>query len=303
MKQLQTPTTTHFAHQGSLRDKETLNDHSSTLLILPDPAYGIGTSAADTVSNSLQKPAEASWYAKLLGEEEDWRASGILHDFNNQLAIILSHCSIALTKLPTESNARANLERAVRATKRAADLSSQLQIGRAAQADRFTTVNWNELVREAIEAIEPALVTNITLEQNLAPDLPSITLIPSLIHRVLLNILTNAAQAIHRSQGTVRIVTEQVTVADILHQGHHQQFPVGGYLMLEVTDNGDGMDQATLNQIFEPYFSTKAMGAGIGLTMSLSIVQLHQGIIQIRSKVGEGTTFRLFLSIENPTRS
>ncbi len=300
---MQTPTTIHFAHQSNLHDKENLNDHSSTLLILPDRAYGFGSSATDMAGDSLKQPAEAPLYAKLLGEEEDWRASGILHDFNNQLAIILSHCSIALTKLPNESKARSNLERAVRATKRAADLSSQLQIGWGAQADNFATVNWNELVREAVEAIEPALIANVTLEQILAPDLPPIALIPSLIHRVLLNILTNAAEAIHNSQGTIRIVTEQVTVADTPHQGYQQQIPSGVYLLLETIDNGDGMDQATLNQIFEPYFSTKAMGAGIGLTMSLSIIQLHQGIVQIRSKFGEGTTFRLLLSLDNPPPS
>ncbi len=295
---MQTPTTIHFAHQNSLRNKENSNNHSSTLLILPDPAYGPGSAAADMASNSLQKPAEAPLYAKLLGEEVDWRASGILHDFNNQLAIILSHCSIALTKLPTDSNARGNLDRAVRATKRAADLSSQLQIGWAAQADGFSMVDWNELVQEAVEAVAPALVATTTFEKNLAADLPPITLIPSLIHRVVLNILTNAAEAIHKSQGKITIVTEQVTSADLPDQSYQQQLPVGAYLLLEITDNGEGMDQATLNQIFEPYFSTKAMGSGMGLTMSLSIIQLHQGITQIRSKLGEGTTFRLFLSID-----
>jgi len=294
---LQPPTTPHLDHQGILRDRESFSTHSSTLLILPDPAYDARASATSTSGDALQKPVEKPLYTRLLGEEEDWRASGILHDFNNQLAIILSHCSIALTKLPNESKARTNLERAVRATKRAAELSNQLHIGRIAQSDGFTVVNWNELVHETVEAIEPHLAATATFDEHFAPDLPPITIIPSLMHRALLNILINAAEAIHKSHGVIRIVTDQVTVTDAPQQGHQQQLPPGAYLLIEVADNGDGMDQATLNQIFDPYFSTKAIGSGIGLTMSLSIIQLHQGIIQIRSKLGEGTTFRLLLAI------
>jgi signal transduction histidine kinase len=277
-----------------LQNKENLSNHSATLLILPAPVDA--EPAAATVGGGLQKPTEAPLYVRLLEEEEDWRASGILHDFNNQLAIILSHCSIALTKLPVESNARPNLERVIRATKRAADLSSQLHVGRIAQADEFVPVSWNELVRETVEALEPRLVVNATIEQHYAAALPPVTAIPSLIQRAILNVLTNAAEAIHTPNNTIRVVTAPVTITDVAAQ-EAQQLPFGTYVLLEIRDSGAGMDQATLNQIFEPYFSTKATGTGIGLTMSLHIIQLHRGIVQIRSKPNEGTTFRIFFPL------
>ncbi len=292
---MQTPTTIHLAQHSSLQNKESLSNHSATLLILPAPVHDAETAAA-TAAGALQKPAEAPLYVRLLEEEEDWRASGILHDFNNQLAIILSHCSIALTKLPVESNARPNLERVIRATKRAADLSSQLYVGRIAQADEFVPINLNELVRETVEALEPRLIVNATVEQHYAAALPTVTAIPSLIQRAMLNVLTNAAEAIHTPNNTIRVVTGLATVADAAAQ-EAQQLPLGTYVLLEIRDSGAGMDQATLNQIFEPYFSTKATGTGIGLTMSLHIIQLHRGIVQIRSKPTEGTTFRIFFPL------
>ncbi|MEZ4678632.1 MAG: hypothetical protein R2932_30895, partial [Caldilineaceae bacterium] len=97
---MHTPTTNYFAHSSSLRDTENFTDYSSSLLILPGPAAEV------VAGDSLQQPSGQSLYVRLPKEDDNWRVSGILHDFNNQLAIILSHCSIALNKLPTDSNAR-----------------------------------------------------------------------------------------------------------------------------------------------------------------------------------------------------
>jgi signal transduction histidine kinase len=261
--------------------------------------YGSGEAVAAT-GDLIQQPTEPPLYIKLLEEEEDWRASGILHDFNNQLAIILSHCSIALTKLPGDSNARGNLERAVRATKRAADLSSQLQIGRTAQAEAFEARDWHTLIAEVVEALEPRLTAVGTLEQRYATDVPPVTVIPTLLQRALFNILNNAVDAIARPPGLIQILTEKVVVTDTSRQGYQQQLPTGAYALFQVSDSGEGMTQATLDQIFVPFFTTKATGMGIGLTMTFHTVQLHRGILHIRSKPGEGTVFRLLLPLTAP---
>lgn len=292
-------TTLYRAHQNSLRDTETFSDQSSTLLILPDPMVGSGESSA-AAADLIQQPTELPLYVKLREEKGDWRATGVLHDFNNQLAIILSHCSIALTKLPSDSKARGNLERAVRATKRAADLSSQLQIGRTAQEDAFEAADWHQLVRETVEALEPRLTAAATVEQTYATEPLSVMVIPALLQRALLNILNNAVDAIDEPPGRIQVRTEKVVVTDTPRQGYQQQLPAGVYALVQVDDNGEGMDQASLEQSFTAFFTTKATGMGIGLTMTRHIVQLHRGILHIRSKRGEGTTFRLLIPINTP---
>ena len=285
---MQTPTTNHFARFYSLQDTDNLTDDSASLLILPEPV----------VEKSMQQPTEQPLYTRLSKEDEDWRVSGVLHDFNNQLAIILSHCSIALTKLPLESNARGNLERAVRATKRAADLSSQLQIARTEQFDEQVTISLNELVREALDALEPQLSAKATLTLNLADSLPGITVTPSLIQRALVNLLLNAIDAIEAPTGEIRLSTEQIIINESTQEGYQQYLPRGLYVALQIIDNGDGMDQVTLDQIFEPYFSTKAVGTGLGLTIALHVVQLYRGMIYIRSTEGVGTLIRVLLPVK-----
>ena len=288
------PPTLRLARQDSLHNKDHHTELNSTLLVLPAPSYRQDAVAED----SIQRPAEPPVYVKLLEQEEDWRASGILHDFNNQLAIILSHCSIALTKLPMDSNARSNLERSVRATKRAADLSSQLQIGRAAQAAEFTPVNLNDVVRETVEDLEPWLCNHATLQQHFATDLSPLSGNRALLQRMLTNILANATEATHGQGGLISVKTEKLTVSNHTPVKVPQGLPSGDYVLLEVCDEGQGMDQETLEHIFEPHFSTKALGAGIGLNVALHIIQLHQGIIYIRSKVYQGTIFQIFFPLQ-----
>jgi len=289
------PTAILFAQSDSLHNKDNNTKLNSTLLVLPSPIYS--SNASSGAEDSIQRPPEPPIYVKLLEEDEDWRASGILHDFNNQLAIILSHCSIALTKLPLDSNARSNLERSIRATKRAADLSNQLQIGRAAQDGMFDLVDYNELIRETVEDLEPQLVAYAELSEQYAAERLFVSANRLLLQRALLNILSNAAEAMYHRNGTITIRTEKVTIAQSDYLKAPPSLPLGTYALCEVSDNGPGMEQDTLDRIFEPYFSTKVIGSGIGLTMTLHIIQLHRGIIYIHSKAHEGTTFQLLLPL------
>lgn len=289
------PTAILFAQPESLHNKDNSAEFHSTLLILPAAIYGSNPSTSS--EDSIQRPTEPPIYVKLLEEDDDWRASGILHDFNNQLAIILSHCSIALTKLPMESNARSNLERSIRATKRAADLSSQLQVGRAAQDDVFETINYNELVQETVGDLEPQLVAHAELRQQYTHERLAVSANRMLLQRALLNILSNAAEAMYRRNGTITITTERLVITHSEYAKVPRSLPLGTYALCEVCDDGHGMDQDTLDRIFEPYFSTKAIGSGLGLTMALHIIQLHHGVIYIRSKAQSGTIFQILLPI------
>lgn len=248
--------------------------------------------------DSIQQPSEPPFYFQLAKGVGDWRASVILHDFNNQLAIILSHCSIALTKLPMESSARANLERAVRATKRAADLSSQLQVGMAIEDVEMTAINLNQFIQETLEAVETLIPASITLETHYAPDIPTVVLNPLLTYRTLLNVLLNAIESIGPGTGQIKIATDLITVAEVTKPGSKNNFPPGQYVAFQVSDTGRGMDQEILDQIFTPYYSTKPLGMGLGLTLAYHTIQVHKGIIQVQSTPNHGTVFHFLFPLQ-----
>ena len=294
---MQTPTTIPFAAYSNLQDRTGTHDDSATLAILPDSSPFPIAGGPD----ALQRGGESPLYAKLGSEAADWRASGIVHDFNNQLAIILSHCSIALNKLPAESTARQNLDRSIRATKRAADLSSQLQMVTEEGNEETLSLSLNELVRESVDALAPRLNPVVTVELSLLLSLAPTTVSPPLMQRVMLNLLFNAFQAIlekpRESKGQITITTENITIPPLPRQSTTSNLPPGDYACFAITDTGIGMNQATLDQIFEPYFTTKITGMGLGLTATLRIVQAHRGLLLVSSTLGQGSTFRVLLPV------
>lgn len=290
---MQTPTTMPFAVYSNLPERTNTQDDNAVLAILPDSSPFPIAGGPD----AMQKGGESPLYAKLGSEERDWRASGIVHDFNNQLAIILSHCSIALNKLPPDSTARQNLDRSIRATKRAADLSSQLQLVTEDGTEELLSISLNDLVRETVALLEPRLTPIATLELSLPLSLTPVTVSPVLIQRVMLNLLLNAIQAIPERNGEIRIATDDITIPPLSRQSGTPALPPGAYVYFQISDSGGGMTQETLNQSFEPYFTTKIGSMGLGLTASLRIVQAHRGIIVVWSKLGQGTNFRVLLPV------
>lgn len=263
---------------------------SASLTLLPGSSQIIN---APTTIDPDAKPGERLPYVKPSAYGEDWQASGILHDFNNLLAIILSHTNIALSKLPTDSPARVNLERAMRATRRAADLSNQLAMSVSRRQDEVPFCEPNEIVQEVIELLEPRIMGRIELQQQLAPDLFAVAMPRLRLQQVLMNLVLNAIEAIHVTPGRITITT---TNRYLEGQGQSQfgqpEFPAGQYVVLQVSDTGIGMNQATLNSIFEPYFTTKATGTGVGLSTTLGLIHTYQGVMQVSSTLGIGSTFR-----------
>ena len=241
------------------------------------------------------KPGERLPYAKPIDYGDDWQASGILHDFNNLLAIILSHTNITLSKLPNDSPLRSNLERAMRATRRAADLSNQLALNLSRRQDEVAFCEPNVVVQEVLELLEPKIAIKAELEQHLDPDLFAIAVPRLRLQQVLMNLVLNAVDAIQAPPGLITIVTANRFWEP---QGPSRlgqpEVPTGQYVILQVSDTGIGMNQAMLNNIFEPYFTTKATGTGIGLSTTVGIVHTYQGIMQVTSIPGVGSTFRVF---------
>lgn len=264
----------------------------ASLTLLPGSSQIVN---APPVIDPDAKVGERLPYAKPSDYGDDWQTSGILHDFNNLLAIILSHTNIALSKLPNDSSLRPNLERAMRATRRAADLSNQLSLNLSRRQDEVAFCEPNGVAQEVVELLEPKIATKAELAQQFAPDLWAIPVPRLRLQQVLMNLLLNAVEAIQTSPGLITIIT---TNRYLEAQGPTRlgqpEFPAGHYVLIQVSDTGIGMNQAMLNTIFEPYFTTKATGTGVGLSTTVGIVHTYQGILQVTSTPGVGSTFRVF---------
>ena len=221
------------------------------------------------------------------------------HDFNNLLAAILGHASLALKQLPEGSPARRHVEKAASAVERAADLTRQMLAysGRGHFVVRPTDVN--ALVRENLPLLEVAVPKSVRLEARLFPGLPPVDADVGQIQQVLMNLVINGAEAIGERGGAVTVATGTREVAasdESLWRASGQPLAPGRYVLLEVRDDGPGMDADTVDRIFEPFFTTKFTGRGLGLAAVLGVVRGHRGALSVESAPGRGTVFRILFA-------
>jgi two-component system cell cycle sensor histidine kinase/response regulator CckA len=223
-------------------------------------------------------------------------AGGVAHDFNNLLAAILGHAALALKSLPEGSPARRHVEKAAGAVERASDLTRQMLAYSGRGRFVVKPTDFNAVVRENLPLLEVALPKSVTLEASLAPELPAVDADVGQIQQVLMNLVINAAEAIGAGGGRVVVSTgvRDVAAGDrALWRSSGQPLDPGRYVFVEVRDDGPGMDAGTIERIFEPFFSTKFTGRGLGLAAVLGVVRGHRGAVSVESAPGRGTTFRL----------
>jgi len=223
-------------------------------------------------------------------------AGGVAHDFNNLLVAMLGQTSLGLSRLPSGSPARENLEKAVRAAERAADLTRQMLAYSGRGHFQVTSVDLNALILDNLHLFEVAVPKNVMLRSELEPSLPWIDADVGQIQQVVMNLITNAAEAIGERPGTVTVTTgTRPVVARDTPLWRHTGEPLvpGNYVALEVQDDGEGMPPRVLERIFDPFFTTKFTGRGLGLAAVLGIVRGHKGGLQVVSQKGRGTFFRL----------
>ncbi|GEM_PF-1484512 len=231
-------------------------------------------------------------------------AGGIAHDFNNLLVGILGNADLALLSLPEEHEARRPLEGILRAGRRAADLCRQMlaYAGRGPMERRL--VDLGRLVQEMVELLRTSAGRNVSLEMTFGEGLPLVEGDPTQLRQVILNLVTNAAEALEARPGTVRISLEAVAAADLppgLHFGHGEPPGGGTYVRLQVTDDGKGMDDEVRQKIFDPFFSTKRPGRGIGMAAVAGILRIHGAAIDVASAPGEGTTVTVWFPASSGT--
>jgi PAS domain S-box-containing protein len=221
-------------------------------------------------------------------------AGGVAHDFNNLLTVIMGSASLVLAQRPSCEHTQAILS----AAKRAVYLTKQLLA--FAGKDQFVVklVDLSQVVSQAKDLLLASLPKRVSLGFDLAENLPTLEVDPSRMEQVLMNLVINAGEAIPpRSDGRIEVATSycEITPEDALRYSKVYDVAPGTYVRLEVRDNGLGMDEATAAQIFEPFFSTKFTGRGLGLAAVYGIVRGSKGFIDVQTSSGAGTTFRVFL--------
>jgi signal transduction histidine kinase len=225
-------------------------------------------------------------------------AGGIAHDFNNLLVSILGGATLVSEHLPGGNPAQPLLRDVISAGERAAQLTRQL-LAYAGKANLFVErVDLAQIVSQTCDGIRATMPRRTHLEVHTAPSLPPVETDLAQIRQVATDLILNAKEALDRTGGTVTVRTG---VEDIDQDStSHNRFGLseigtGPYVVLEVQDNGCGMDQETQEKMFDPFFSTKATGRGLGLASVQGFVRTNRGGIQVESRPGEGTRIRILL--------
>ncbi|HWS16267.1 MAG TPA: response regulator, partial [Candidatus Methylomirabilis sp.] len=222
-------------------------------------------------------------------------AGGIAHEFNNLLMVILGHAELALGAIPPTSPARGSLTEITTASRRAADLSHQMLAYAGKASFALERVELGELVEEMAHLLEAAISKKAILKRNLDRGLPPIQADLSQIRQVVMNLIINASEALGDRDGVIT-VSVGATRCDEEYLRKTElagDLSPGLYVHLEVTDTGVGMDVQTRARIFEPFFSTKFIGRGLGLSAVLGIVRAHKGALTVYSEPGKGTVFKV----------
>lgn len=229
-------------------------------------------------------------------------AGGVAHDFNNLLVGIIGNASLIQEGLPAGDPNRHLLENVVLAGQRASDLTRQLLAYAGKGQFQKCRMDLSTLVREMSGLVQATFPKKVAMRLELDNHLPAIEADPGQVQQVIMNLVMNAAEAIGENKsGRVVVSTKarQIEDAEALQNFASWELGAGLYVLLEVCDNGLGMDEGTQARIFEPFFTTKFTGRGLGLSAVLGIVKAHKGALSVHSRAGEGTTFQvLFPSID-----
>lgn len=222
-------------------------------------------------------------------------AGGVAHDFNNLLVGIIGGLSYALDVMPADHELRPILELAFKSGERAAQLTRQMLAYAGKGANRIEDVDLGKNLHATWELIHASLPRSIDLKVVIPPDLPAIRTDPAQLQQIIMNLILNASEAIPQERHGLVVVRAGVVRLTEARSTLNGDVVPGEYVELEVRDNGMGIDPALLNKIFDPFFSTKFTGRGLGLAAVQGIVRSNHGSIEVSSVQGQGATFRVLL--------
>jgi len=223
-------------------------------------------------------------------------AGGIAHDFNNILTPIIGYSHMALNEVPEDSQAHADIERVVKGADRAKELINQILTFSRRGEFEMAPLHLDAIVEDALKLIVASAPGNVEIQYDIAPDCPPVLGDPSQLHQVVMNLCTNAFSAMKKDGGVLSARLETFEV-DSKFTRHRTNPFKGKYVKLRIGDTGGGMDAKTLERIFEPFYTTRGVGEGTGMGLATvhGVVASHGGEIFVDSKLGEGTTFDIYL--------
>jgi two-component system cell cycle sensor histidine kinase/response regulator CckA len=255
-------------------------------------AYGghIGTSIDITDLKRSHNEMLAAQKLESLGV----MAAGIAHDFNNLLGGILAESDLALSELPPEWPARENVEHINAVAGRASEIVDLLMACAGGRDVTFEAVDLSSLVQEMLELLRGSLTTGNALDIRLESTLPAVRANPSQIRQVVLNLLKNGSEALQNRQGTITVTTGCVRIGRPFDE-LPGDLPDGEYARLVVSDTGCGMSPEVRSKVFDPFYTTKFTGRGLGLAVVQGIIRSHGGAINVISTPDKGSTFEVLL--------
>ena len=233
-------------------------------------------------------------------------AGGIAHDFNNILMGVMGHANLARVHCGATSQTARHIQKVETAARRAAELIQQMLLFAGGQPLASVAVDLGQEIEEMGQLLSAAVSKKAHLSLELAPGLRPVAGTPNAVRQIALKLITNASEALSEDGGTVtvRIKASQAPAKKTVSS--HMNWLEQGVMhnVLEVEDNGSGMDAETLARAFDPFVSSKAFGRGLGLATVLGIVRSHRGAVDVDSEVGRGTVFRVLLPLSesHPSR-
>lgn len=222
-------------------------------------------------------------------------AGGIAHDFNNILAAIIGYTELASLNASNSDSLKSDLDEILKASNRAKDLTKQILLFSRQTEQEQKPIKIEFIVKEVLKMMRASLPTTIEIRQNIKTGLAPILSDSTEIHRVLMNLCTNAAHAMQKKGGVLEVTLTDMEI-DKKTAAQNLDLNPGQYQILTISDTGHGMDSSVIERIFDPFFTTKkhGEGTGMGLAVTHGIVKSCGGAITVSSEVGKGTTFKVF---------
>ena len=220
-------------------------------------------------------------------------AGGVAHDFNNLLVAVLANAALAQEEAPPDSPALESLRQIELSAQRAADLANQMLTYSGKGNFIVQPTDLSEVVKEIAHLLQVSVSRKASLVCDLSESLPAVEGDPTQLRQVVMNLITNASEAIPGNEGTITIRTTSMYADESFMEGAavSGEAAAGDYVVVEVQDNGCGMSEETRQRIFDPFYTSKFTGRGLGLATVMGIVRGHNGIIKVDSTEGVGTTF------------
>ena len=255
-----------------------------------EPLHGLAM--VEDITESKRNLEEAFARRKL--ESVGTLANGIAHDFNNLLGAVQAQAELALSASDSGSSCKEELMAICEVAKRGSEIVRQLMIYAGKESEVVERVDFSKIVEDMLALLKVSVSKHAMLNADLGQDLPATRASASQLRQIVMNLVMNASDAIGDRDGVIRVITSRVTVGRD-SATLSESLPEGAYVVLEVSDTGCGMSRETQDRVFDPFFSTKSLGRGLGLGVVSGIVRGLGGAIHLTSELGKGTSFQILL--------